>query len=364
MIEGEFFKNRDFRNIILTIFSVSLFLPSSVSAHLFSDYDEQMAAYEALQKDKQLYDMQQAAPDSIMQMMQNSLVRWNPRYLNINDGKHKRWLEPFWIMSGCENRNAGSIGGFIEISEGYARLCDAVYRDGVSTEDLRPNKPRNIANNSSIAAIFAHECAHFAREDWKRASYRETRGAYNAELAADALGMEFLSNTPEYSPGSAITVRLRNSDTQYVQNTGRHPSNATRIEKERGILKKMSKGRVVVEQSGRTTIDGNLLNDTGFLPDSEDSDSVERTLYVAGQIASAIKKGKWQKKLLSRETEDAVLMRGKKDKTVLVVRDSPQCQIIKIVGTFDFDSTKQANKLKGKEREEANLVAEIEKSAS
>jgi hypothetical protein len=126
----------------------------------------------------------------------------------------------------------------------------------------------------------------------------------------------------------------------------------------------MSKGRVVVEQSGRTTIDGNLLNDTGFLPDSEDSDSVERTLYVAGQIASAIKKGKWQKKLLSRETEDAVLMRGKKDKTVLVVRDSPQGQIIKIVGTFDFDSTKQANKLKGKEREEANLVAEIEKSAS
>lgn len=57
-------------------------------------------------------------------------------------------------------------------------------------------------------------------------------------------------------------------------------------------------------------------------------------------------------------------MRGKKDKTVLVVRDSPQGQIIKIVGTFDFDSMKQANELTAKEREEANLVAEIEKSAS
>lgn len=178
-------------------------------------------------------------------------------------------------MGGSENRNAASIGGFIEISEGYARLCNTVYRDGVSTEELRPNKPRNIANNSSIAAIFAHECAHFAREDWKRASYRETRGAYNAELAADALGMEFLSNTPEYSPGSAITVRLRNSDTQYTQNTGRHPSNATRIEKEREILRKMSKGRVAVKQSGRTSIDGKLVNGTGFLPDSDDSDSVE-----------------------------------------------------------------------------------------
>lgn len=358
------FKNRDFRSIIFAIFSVFLFLPSPVSAHFFSDYDEQMAAYEALQKDKQLYDMQQAAPDSIMQMMQNSLVRWNPQYLNINDGKHKRWLEPFWIMGGSENRNAASIGGFVEISEGYARLCNTVYRNGVPTDNLRPNKPRNIANNSSIAAIFAHECAHFAHEDWKRASYRETRGAYNAELAADALGMEFLSNTPEYSPGSAITVRLRNSDTQYTQNTGRHPSNATRIEKEREILRKMSKGRVAVKQSGRTSIDGKLVNGTGFLPDSDDSDSVERTLYVAGQIASAIKKGKWQKKLLSRETEDAVLMRGKKDKTVLVVRDSPQGQIIKIVGTFDFDSMKQANELTAKEREEANLVAEIEKSAS
>lgn len=62
------FKNRDFRSIIFAIFSVSLFLPSPVSAHLFSDYDEQMAAYEALQKDKQLYDMQQVAPDSIMQV--------------------------------------------------------------------------------------------------------------------------------------------------------------------------------------------------------------------------------------------------------------------------------------------------------
>lgn len=364
MTEKNFFKNRDFRGIIFAIFSVFLFLPSPVSAHLFSDYDEQMAAYEALQKDKQLFDMRQAAPDSIMQMIQDSLVRWNSKYLNIDDGKHKRWLEPFWIVGGDDSRNASSIGGFVEISEGYARLCDAVYRDGKPTGDVRSNKPRNIANNSSIAAIFAHECAHFAREDWKRASYRETRGTYKAELAADALGMDFLSNTPEYSPGSAITVRLRNSDTQYSQNTGRHPSNATRIEKERAILRKMSKGRVVVEQDGRTSIDGRLLNGTGFLPDSEDSDSIERTLYVAGQIASAIKKGKWQKKLLSRETEDAVLMRGKKDKTVLVVRDSPQGQIIKIVGTFDFDSTKQANKLKGKEREKANLVAEIEKSAS
>lgn len=364
MIKKNFSKNRDFRGIIFAIFSVFLFLPSPVSAHLFSDYDEQMAAYRALQEDKAQYDMQQAAPDSIMQMMQDRLVRWNPKYLNINDGKHKRWLEPFWIMNGDESREASSIGGFIEISEGYARLCDTVYRNGKQTEDVRPNKPRNIANNSSIAAIFAHECAHFAREDWKRASYRETRGAYNAELAADALSMEFLSNTPEYSPGSTITVRLRNSDTQYTQNTGRHPSNATRIEKERAILRKMSKGRVVVEQDGRTTIDDKLLNNTGFLPDSEDSDSVERTLYVTGQIVSAMKKGKWQKKLLSRETEDAVLMHGKKDKTVLVVRDTPQGQIIKIVGTFDFDGTKQANELTEKEREEANLVAEIEKSAS
>lgn len=68
MIEKKFFKNRNFRDIIFAIISVFLFLPSSAYAHFFSNDDEQMAAYRAFRQDKKLYDMQQAVPDSIMQV--------------------------------------------------------------------------------------------------------------------------------------------------------------------------------------------------------------------------------------------------------------------------------------------------------
>lgn len=364
MNSKKFFKNRNFLKTVSIVFLLFFFLPLPASAHLFSNEDESIAAYNALAKDKHLYDMQQASSDSLLQLIANRLVQGNPKYLNFNDGKHKRWLEPFWVMGGNEERNAASIGGFVEISEGYARLCDAVFKNGKQTGEVRMNRVRTITNNSSIAAILAHECAHFAREDWKRASYREVKGAYRAELAADELGMEFLSNTPEFSPGSAITVRLRNADTEYTSNSGRHPSNATRIEKECKVLERLSKGRVKVAQDGRTRIDGRLLNGTGYLPDSEDSDNEERTLYVAGQVASLIGKGKWKKQLLSCEPESDILDGGKKDKTLLIARSEPNGKMIKIIGAFDYDSTKQAGRRTDKEKKEAALAEEIESSAT
>jgi hypothetical protein len=194
-----------------------------------------------------------------------------------------------------------------------------------------------------VAALLAHEFGHFVNKDtlsWVEGYPKSARR--DDEFGADQMGMQLMDAVPEYSMGS-----VAGETSGFL---GIFPTAADDLK----FIEDWSYGRVKFLQLDPWhcvfTVDGKLFsppNGDKGLRDSFDASASDRTLYLAGQIASCIHHGIWKKENIAYNRESRFFPNGRDNKTTMAVwADSSRSgDPVKILATFDIDlSTPKAER--------------------
>ena len=300
---------------------------SSAAAHFMTSAEEHEIGRAAAEHFEEKNDV--AMDDDLIEIQQR-LIASNPEYLNWNDGVHKRWLEPM-KMYHSDQPNAFMLpGGYGYMADSMVNFMNTVQNDGyINKHYLRPMNKSNIYNTSAVAFVMGHEFGHWAGKDHLE-SYDKQFGlnmllsffggnagsvggmvaqtagvnivdtlidrqmSFNQEKGADEWGLKFLENVPEYSTGGALMKfdrflrleEIRFPDGKRPKNfRNPHPQTEKRYQRVIKYIENSSNGRVKIDN-------GDLYVDKQLIPLDGRADVVkkERVFYVAGQIATAIKK--------------------------------------------------------------------------
>ena len=298
-----------------------------VEAHFMTSSEERSIGENAVTQVEQKYDT--SVDDDLIEI-QRRLILCNPAYLNWNDGAHKRWLAPM-KMYHSDSPNAFMLpGGYSYMADSMVNFMNTVQNDGyINKHYLRPMNKSNIYNTSAVAFVMGHEFGHWAGKDHLE-SYDKQFGlnmllsffggnagsvggmiaqtagvnivdtlvdrqmSFNQEKGADEWGLKFLENVPEYSIGGALMKfdrflrleEIRFPDGKRPKNfRNPHPQTMKRYQRVIKYIENSSNGRVKIDN-------GDLYVDNQLIPLDGRADVVskERVFYVAGQIATAIKK--------------------------------------------------------------------------
>ena len=290
-------------------------LPQTAEARV-SGGTESRWGQELVEEYDEKYGVEQQEDGTPLKRMQDRLVAFNSDKLNYNDGKHDHWIEPVYLAK----RDLPDIAG---IQEGN---CIVLSPDDFS--DALKDKHYWFVENSNDATTMAHELAHYINHDSE-----SNRSQSEKEFRADELAMDLMANVPEYSFGS-MALRHRGED---VDEDG-HPTDTQRMQMVIDKIKKDSKGRVRVDEDGRMYYKGELFGDDGYLKTGWFGDYKSDTLYLAAQIATAIKKGWWKRNLLAHGPESNVFVDGRDNCTILAIyTDTTYTVPRKILARFSFD---------------------------
>ena len=298
-----------------------------VEAHFMTSAEERSIGQNAATQVEQKYDT--SVDDDLIEI-QRRLILCNPAYLNWNDGAHKRWLAPM-KMYHSDSPNAFMLpGGYSYMADSMVNFMNTVQNDGyINKHYLRPMNKSNIYNTSAVAFVMGHEFGHWAGKDHLETYDKQfglnmllsffggnagsvggmiaqTAGvnivdtlvdrqmSFNQEKGADEWGLKFLENVPEYSTGGALMKfdrflrleEIRFPDGKRPKNfRNPHPQTMKRYQRVIKYIENSSSGRVKIDN-------GDLYVDNQLIPLDGRADVVskERVFYVAGQIATAIKK--------------------------------------------------------------------------
>lgn len=298
-----------------------------VEAHFMTSAEERSIGQNAVTQVEQKYDT--SVDDDLIEI-QRRLILCNPAYLNWNDGAHKRWLAPM-KMYHSDSPNAFMLpGGYSYMADSMVNFMNTVQNDGyINKHYLRPMNKSNIYNTSAVAFVMGHEFGHWAGKDHLETYDKQfglnmllsffggnagsvggmiaqTAGvnivdtlvdrqmSFNQEKGADEWGLKFLENVPEYSTGGALMKfdrflrleEIRFPDGKRPKNfRNPHPQTMKRYQRVIKYIENSSSGRVKIDN-------GDLYVDNQLIPLDGRADVVskERVFYVAGQIATAIKK--------------------------------------------------------------------------
>lgn len=298
-----------------------------VEAHFMTSAEERSIGQNAVTQVEQKYDT--SVDDDLIEI-QRRLILCNPAYLNWNDGAHKRWLAPMKIYH-SDSPNAFMLpGGYSYMADSMVNFMNTVQNDGyINKHYLRPMNKSNIYNTSAVAFVMGHEFGHWAGKDHLETYDKQfglnmllsffggnagsvggmiaqTAGvnivdtlvdrqmSFNQEKGADEWGLKFLENVPEYSTGGALMKfdrflrleEIRFPDGKRPKNfRNPHPQTMKRYQRVIKYIENSSSGRVKIDN-------GDLYVDNQLIPLDGRADVVskERVFYVAGQIATAIKK--------------------------------------------------------------------------
>lgn len=297
--------------------------------------EERLSGQRMLEEHRQGSSVKRAKKDSLEYRIQKTLVEANPDKLNFDDGKHERWVDPLYIQIDTWP-NAWSNGSTIIMTTEETDLCSIRL-----TDEERPSRPlyrrKNLEANvevpSDIASVLAHELAHFANKDTMLTgqSHKEN---IREELQADIDGMELMDKLPQYSPGSMAIVHMKERWYDYGPNPD-YPSNYDATRNCLDYIEKMSGKRIVVDDYGLIAIDGKLFMNDGTIHGTlEEGSRRERTIYLAGQIASCMKHGIWHKiGFFATDANDFIpsIERGTKTILLMIGKDH-----MKYLGVFDY----------------------------
>ena len=335
--------------------------PNQAEAKMASPEQERKWAKKAQEDDAKKYRIEQSEPGSPLRHIQDQLIKYNSDRLNYDDGKHDRWLEPVWLGFGDIPTTGWSQGGYVMIPNKTVTIANG--RQGVLNHQENVNNDYNIYNNSNIAETLAHEFAHFANNDSRKGSVSKSSTSIACELKADATAREFLANVPEYSMGSQLPCyaqgRWNGVDRKLGYKT--HPSDQERFRAIADDVRKISNGRVSVDNELHLTVDGKLFMGTGYVQTTDEADKKIRTAYLAGQIATCIQKGIWNRDYIAYNAENKIFKDGRPDKVVLAIWDNSQCvgEPKKILGTFDYDMHKAKRDRNQIEQTEVDTIGYI-----
>lgn len=200
----------------------------------------------------------------------------------------ERTLKPV-LIADADSANASSLpSGYVFIHSRMLDLLASKNEDGTLEGPKNPWTSDRIYQMSSLAAVVGHEFARWAYDDFSPERDIETE--------IDQLGMKFCENVPEYSiGGEAICLYralhhekwLKANKSQSIDGANPHP-------KMKELLKKALRYQYL-SSNGFIRWDGLTLYIDGQRKDyffgRDDVTGIDRTMYVMGQLATAIKRG-------------------------------------------------------------------------
>lgn len=179
-------------------------------------------------------------------------------------------------------------GGHVFIYSQMLDLLASKNEDGTLDGPKNPWTSDQIYQMSSLAAAMGHEFARWAGDDF-------SSGPYN-EMWISWLGMSFCENVPEFSiGGEAIRWYRTLQHEKWLKANGSQPCNgASTRPKTKELLKKALRYQYL-SSNGFIRWDGLTLYIDGQRKDyffgRDDVTGIDRTMYVMGQLATAIKRG-------------------------------------------------------------------------
>ena len=271
--------------------------------------------------------------------IQKELVEMNPSALNFNDGVHSRYLYPIKESSVNEVDAVTLPSGRIFLSTQMIDFTMTI--PSIEKIDYHNSAEYNEASlwqYSMLASVIAHEASHWYNRDFQRKIdnlYGEkglkallgsswntpssenlmllmTDIAYNktainaqfsveGEYLADRQAVSFLNNSTRFSPGSLVSFLYRMDkhekryDIKGVQvidgnEYNPHPDTLERIRRLEKQISDHSYGRVTFNNQ-KFYLDGKPFMGTGIIEGNNRVSTIDRTYYVAGQIADIIHNG-------------------------------------------------------------------------
>ena len=272
--------------------------------------------------------------DGINNIVDN-IVKANPNVLRMRNGKNdtQRGLQYPYIISDDESNAHNLPGGILTLNEGLVNEC--LYNSKTSEVHGTGDKAF-IYGRSMMANIIAHEMTHWVNKDWFRLLGFVEDGANDGEVVhrafqdyinrgdwkllmdnvtafstkpevkkvlqqnskkvemqADAGAFRLLEHSEIYSPGSlAVYMEAHNieynNDTHNESKINQHPEPIARYNAILARISEASNGRVKYENH-MLYLNGKKLLGTGVMPATIGGDSTARTLFLAGQLAKAVK---------------------------------------------------------------------------
>ena len=271
--------------------------------------------------------------------IQKELVEMNPTTLNFKDGVHSRYLYPIKESSVNEVDAVTLPSGRIFLS---TQMIDYVMTipsiEKIDYHNRAVYNEESFWQCSMLAAVIAHEASHWYNRDFQRkvdelygeAGLKKLLGsdwnnpssdnllalmtdiAYNqtaknaqfsvaGEYLADKQALTFLNNSTRFSPGSLVSFlyRLDKHEKRYdlkgvdiaVENEyNPHPDTLERIRRLEKLISEHSNGRVTFNNQ-KFYLDGQPFMGTGVIKGNDRVSTIDRTYFVAGQIADIIHNG-------------------------------------------------------------------------
>lgn len=332
---------KPWKSMNLSVFAISLFFSSVLvfsgvcvshaEAYMFS-FSEEKVLGRALSEDY-LMSVKTVRDDLGVKNMQNVIINANASvFRNRGDGRTLEWIRV--VDEGNNSISASTLaGGYIYITEDTLKFINTIPDKGYIEGQLRPNVMHNVYNDSMLSFVIAHEMSHWANMDFlkhyntvesanamrsvlgvgKATMTREQGMQYlqnyenrqdirnfsiQVEDQADIDGIKYANKNGMYSgTGGALMYLHRTAKLEGITGSGGvsynpHSATGKRLNRVYAYLRSSSNNRVSIDNMGRLTVDGKLLNGNGKAPaDRREVTAQERTFYVAGQIASAIQKG-------------------------------------------------------------------------
>lgn len=257
------------------------------------------------------------------------VIENNEDKLRIYTNDNRRGIPGIYLTYQQVGNSYTTTGGRIIISTDFVN--ELLYNQAKGYSEKMGSG--TYYQQSVLAAIVAHECSHWYRNDGIRrmnllfngTKYEKTvqnyinngeylsalrlEDKYIAELSpsdvefyrkdsmemeerADRDGMEFLARSTKFSVGGMASFLRKTRDDSDIadDDTNLHPQIASRYQQVLNYIANISNGRVVVKND-LLYLDGKKFMGTGKLPARRDITSYDRTMYVAGQLASAIRYG-------------------------------------------------------------------------
>lgn len=307
---------------IISFNNTSAFAFTPIGEHYHTPTDKNECEW--FEKENVMQENNLQVNTTLEEKVQAPLIKYNSDKLKKAKGKYDDGLRHIYTNPEGDQWNMGTggshyVAGEISLTSGEIAVAMAPEY-GASPS---PIKDYNVYGLSQIANDYAHECGHWWYDDpWLKAGQDNPTDAeqMQQELRADAFGIRIVENVPQFSVGGdLIAIHKLAMDKGWYTGQGVHPTAHDRWDKTYGYIKESSNYRVslyndsygnnvldVLDSKKQTTYETTVVPqyDPQALVNGQKKilrNAVDRTYYVAGQVAWAIKNKVWKDKTVNVE---------------------------------------------------------------
>ncbi len=335
---------------------MSVAAPARAEAYLMSSNQERNVGIRAANT----FEEEHACSyNPILDNIQKRLMKYNPGeiWFQENRGSSTRWVERIRYAKTGKVNAVCFPGGRIYVYDGMMNDLSIVDADGQNYSARNPWQEKNIYQMASLAQVIGHEHGHWANEDFLQADssqrwlaaagalipgvniwatlasmsgtklvqmFTARQMSFDDERDADAAGIHYTENVPEYSIGGAAMYQYRHINFYGSEGS---PSWENWIQPHSNSEKRLERALHYMEETsnGFFRWEGlDLYQEGQKWPDMpfnsrDDVHYMDRKFYVIGQLATTIKFRTCSLSNLKYYREDEVFPGGSRNRTVLVM---------------------------------------------